>query len=257
MIGISKQTFLQLVKEFRIPFLAAAGWTTYAVWGPEVSFKNVIETFGTSFFLASWMTGQIFRVRKQAGVEASFENVEQRLTHLVSDLEIKTQKMINHITGGDSYLYFFPAHFIDTKILWVAIHKGQYPLQQVMVSIVDMEHFNSVFTSRDHTTNYQIGDFHCGTSKTIGENETGDRDRFSFNITTHARNGKFTQQTQFDKIEGSTRIAIRIKGPSGVIYEEVHPDFPVNAEGNVDWDKPHFTGSDLPTPRFPSPLETH
>lgn len=254
MFGISKATALQLVKEFRIPFVVATAWTTYAVWGPEVSFKSVISTFGTSFFLASWMTGQIFRVRKQAGVEASFENVEKRLVHLVSDLESKTEKMISHITGGDSYLHFFPLSFVNTKIVWIAIHKGQYSLQQVMVRITDVEQLSGTFKPQgqlDFVAKYQLGDVHCGTNQKIGENDVGDRDRFSFKIFTHSRNGTFEQETRFVKVDGALRVASRIEGPSGVVHEEIHPHFPVNSEGKVAWNKPHVNArDDQPTPSY-------
>ncbi|AHL36908.1 hypothetical protein CD58_18240 [Pseudomonas brassicacearum] len=247
MFGISKSTVQQLVKEFRIPLVVATAWTTYAVWGPEVSFKSIISTFGTSFFLASWMTGQIFRVRKQAGVEKSFGSVEQRLNHLVNELESKTENMISHITGGDSYLHFFPVSFVGTKILWIAIHKGQYSLQQVNVTITDVEKLSGSFRAQgilDFTAKHKLGDVHCGMNQKIAENDVGDRDRFSFKIVTHARNGTFEQETRFARVNGAMRVATRIKGDSGVVHEEIHPEFPGYAEGKIAWDKPHVGAGD-------------
>lgn len=247
MFGISKSTVQQLVKEFRIPLVVATAWTTYAVWGPDVSFKGTISTFGTSFFLASWMTGQIFRVRKQAGVEKSFGSVEQRLNDLINELESKTQSMISHITGGDSYLHVLPVSFFGSKILWVAIHKGRYSLQQVRVSITDVEMLKGSFKPQgqmDFITKHQLGDVHCGMNQKFAENDFGDRTRFSFKIVTHSRNGKFEQETRFVKVDGALRVALRINGPSGTIHEEVDPDFPVNNEGKVDWNKPHVGAGD-------------
>lgn len=250
MFGISKKTVRQLVKEFWVPFLVSTLWTIYVVWGSTVTVKDVISNFGSSFFLASWLTGQLFRVRKQAGVEDSFGSVEQRLNHLVDQLESKTENMISHITGGDSYLHFFPVIFVGSKILWVAIHKGQYSLQQVNVTITDVEKLNGSFKAQgilDFTAKHKLGDVHCGMNQKIAENDVGDRDRFSFKIVTHARNGTFEQETRFARVNGAMRVATRIKGHSGIVHEEANPDFPGYAEGTIDWSQPHVgTGDERP-----------
>jgi len=245
--GISNKTALQLFKEFRIPFLMATGWTIYVVWGQKFSVESTLANFGPAFFLASWMTGQFFRVRKQAGVEASLGTVEKRLNHLVDELETKSQHMISYITGGDSYLYFLPLHVVGNKIMWVACHSGEYPLHQATVRIVDLEHMLRSFKPdipRDCATTHNLGDIHYGTNIPLGENEIGNRDRYSFNIFTYARNGKFLQEIRFENVEGTVLTALRITGPSGVVREEIHPDFPVNAEGQVVWDRPHVNASD-------------
>ncbi len=242
MFVISKKTVLQLVKEFWIPFLVSVVWTTYAVWGPDVTVKESISNFGSSFFLASWLTGQIFRVRKQAGVEASFGSVEQRLNHLLGELEAKTQNMVSHITGGDSYLHFFPVHFVGTKILWVAFHKGGYSLPQVKISITDVEMLNGSFKPQgalDHVNKFELGDFHQGTSQRVADSEIGTRERFSFKIVTHSRNGTYKQDTRFVRVDGVIRFALRITGPSGIVHEQIQSGFPVNAEGKVDWASSH------------------
>jgi hypothetical protein len=241
LFGISKKTVLQLVKEFWIPFLVSVVWTTYAVWGPDVSVKDSISNFGSSFFLASWLTGQIFRVRKQAGVEASFGSVEQRLNHLLGELEAKTQNMVSHITGGDSYVLFFPVDFVGTKILWVAFHKGDYTLPQVKVSITDVEMLTDRFKyeSALYVNKFELGDVHRGLNQTVADSEISTRDRFSFKILTHSRNGTYKQDTRFVRVDGVLRFALRITGPSGIVHEQIQSDFPVNAEGKVDWDSSH------------------
>lgn len=239
--GISKKTMLQLVREFWIPFLVSVAWTTFAVWGPDVTVQNIISNFGSSFFLASWLTGQIFRVRKQAGVEASFGSVEKRLNHLIADLEAKTQNMISHITGGDSYLHFFPVDFVGTKILWVAFHKGDYSLPQVKISIADVEMLTDSFKpeSASYLKTFELGDVHQGTSQRVADSEIGTRERFSFKIVTRSRNGTYKQDTRFVRVGGVIRFALRITGPSGIVHEQVQRDFPLNAEGKVDWASPH------------------
>lgn len=241
MLGFSKKTWIQLVKEFCIPFLVATGWTVYVAFGQDVTFQNIIGNFGPSFFLASWATGQFFRVRKQAGVEQSLGNVEKRLNHLVDDLESKSQHMINYLTGGDSYLYFLPLHAEGGKIVWLARHIGEYPLHQVSVRIVDIEYLLRTFKpdgARNFAQTRNLGEVHQDTNVSVGENEIGDRAEYSFNIFTHARNGKFVQEVRFKKIDGVVLTALRITGPSGVFLEEIDPKFPVDADGKVVWDKP-------------------
>jgi len=257
--GISKKTMLQLVREFWIPFLVSVAWTTYSVWGPEVTVKNIISNFGSSFFLASWLTGQIFRVRKQAGVEASFGSVEQRLNHLVGELEAKTQSMISYITGGDSYLYFFPVSFGGTKILWIAMHKGDYSLPQVKITITDVEMLKGSFKPQGEaqfSKKHELGDFHRGTTQRVGESEVGSRERFSFRIATFSRNGTFVQETRFVRLNGALHYASRVKGPSGPVHEEIQRDYPLNSEGRVDWDEPHVASANQAIP-YPEAGSTH
>ena len=237
---------LQLVREFWIPFLVSVAWTTFAVWGPDVTVQNIISNFGSSFFLASWLTGQIFRVRKQAGVEASFGSVEQRLNHLVGELEAKTQSMISYITGGDSYLSFFPVSFGGTKILWIAIHKGNYSLPQVKVTITDVEILKGKFKPQGDerfVKKHELGDFHRGTNQRVGDSEVGTRERFSFRIATFSRNGTFVQEIRFVRLNGGLHYASRITGPLGPVHEEIQRDYPLNSEGRVDWDEPHVASA--------------
>ena len=238
MFGISKKTLLQLVREFWIPFLAASGWTIYSVWGQDVTVKSVLANFGPSFFLASWMTGQFFRVRKQAGVETSLGKVESRLNHLIDELEAKTQHMIGYITGGSSYLYFMPLQVQGNKIMWIACHSGEYPLHQVTVRVVDLERLrngNRRKRSLDFESTHKLGDVHRGTNLPLCENDIDGRDELSFNIFTHARNGKITQETQFVRVEGKLLTALRITGSMGIMREEVDPNFPRNEQGKIAW----------------------
>lgn len=243
MSGISKKAVLQVIKDFWIPFLAACGWTAYSVLGQEITIKSVFSTLGPTFFLFSWLSGQLIRVRKQAGVEASFGSVEQRLNHLLGELEAKTQNMVSHITGGDSYLHFLPVHFLGTKILWVAIHKGGYSIPQVKVSITDVEMLKDSFEPQgasNYVNKFELGDVHRGTSQRVADSEIGTRERFSFKIVTHSRNGTYKQDTRFVRVDGVLRFALCISGPLGIVHEQIQPDFPLNAEGKVDWASPHI-----------------
>jgi hypothetical protein len=82
------RTLKQLVKEFWIPFVIAGAWTSYVV-GLSEKLTTYISCFAPSFFLASWITGQINRVRKEGRVKDSFDAIEQRLDLVVHALDIR------------------------------------------------------------------------------------------------------------------------------------------------------------------------
>ncbi|MGR4972977.1 hypothetical protein ACIPQ1_08975 [Pseudomonas sp. LARHCG127] len=261
MPGISNKTMRQLVKEFWIPFLAAAVWTGYAVWEQPLTVKSVIAAFGPSFFLASWMTGQIFRVRKQAGVESSLTNVESRLENVVTQLEAKSLQMINHVTGGDSFCFLMPFRTIGNNASWLALHSGDYPLYQVNVRILDLEAMvNTPQYRPDDDAGYaqylNIGDMPCG-SRLMYEGadlrESGDR---SFNIFINARNGRIFQEVRFKRVEDGMAVAYRVKR-NDILLEEVIPPQLLDEEGRFDWAGPPFSFDMSKDPNTPnSPLRS-
>ena len=241
MKGTLKKTAVQLVTEFSVPLIISIVWTTYVLWGKDATVQSVGANFGGAFFFISWISGQFFRVRKQASVEDSFGSVGERLNHLVDELETKTQHMIGYITGGDSHLYFMPVLGEGNKIQWIACHCGDYPLHQVTVRIVDLEILLGYYKPEGHKdcdSRHDIGEIHFGSNFMLGENVIGDRQRCSFNIFTYARNGKFLQEVRFEKVGDALLKALRITNVDGnVIREEIDPNFPLDAEGKVEWDR--------------------
>ncbi|AZE35220.1 hypothetical protein C4K06_2187 [Pseudomonas chlororaphis subsp. aureofaciens] len=241
MKGTLKKTALQLVTEFSVPMIISIAWTSYVLWGKELTVQSIGANFGGAFFFVSWMSGQFFRVRKQASVEESFGSVEKRLNHLIDELETKSQHMIGYITGGDSHLYFLPLQSVGNKIQWLACHSGEYPLHQVTVRIVDLEILLGYYKPEDQQgfdVRHDLGEIHYGANFALGENAIGDRQRLSFNIFTYARNGKFLQEVRFEKVAGVLLKALRITRSGGeVVREEIDLNFPLNAEGKVVWDR--------------------
>lgn len=105
------QTAKQLFKEFWFPAVIAIGWTIYSCSGAGnttgnlADIKKYVNIFGPTFFLISWMTGQLFRVKKQSKVESNLTEIENRVGSLLKELELKAERITNHITGGDSYFF--------------------------------------------------------------------------------------------------------------------------------------------------------
>jgi len=73
--------FKQILKEFSVPLTLSVLWVFYNFYGKAtlVTIKDIVNTFGPTFFLMSWMTGQFFRVKKQTNVEESLLSIESRL----------------------------------------------------------------------------------------------------------------------------------------------------------------------------------
>jgi hypothetical protein len=140
----------QIINEFWIPLILAILWVLYNIYGNDDSsqwnFQKIVNVFGPTFFLLSWMTGQFFRIKKQTKVEESFGTLESRFKELLDKVETKTEEMIGHVTGGNSFPWFQIAMIdnIKDKGVLMAIHHGVHPLYDVTARIVDLQKFQKV-----------------------------------------------------------------------------------------------------------------
>ncbi len=98
----------QIIKEFWLPISLAILWTGINWYSKKDSqtFIDTINGFGAAFFFLSWLLAQYWRVKKQIKVESSFSEIETKMISLTDKLEQKTNNIVNHITGGDSYYYY-------------------------------------------------------------------------------------------------------------------------------------------------------
>ncbi|WP_207285146.1 hypothetical protein [Pseudomonas sp. FW300-N2A2] len=232
-----KRTFKQLLKEFWIPGLIAGGWTTYVLWGGNITVETVLAELVPSFFLVSWLTGQIFRVRKQAGVESSLQTLEVRVTGLVDKLEVKTQELVNHMTGGDSFCYM--AVMAD-NVNWIAIHRGEYHLQNLGIRVCDIDlPLDTPNWMQTANTNLSIGTLFKGMcSQCEIQPLTGQHRRF--NIFYTASNGTFTQELRLkrttpNKWAAATRVYRQNDGQKVILHERIDPDFPLELDGTAGY----------------------
>jgi hypothetical protein len=77
MLRILKQIF----REFSLPFIIAIAWTGYVV-GFHGKLTEYVSNFAGSFFLTSWATGQINRIRREQHVKDSFASLRHQLDAL-------------------------------------------------------------------------------------------------------------------------------------------------------------------------------
>lgn len=236
------QTAKQILREFWLPLVAAITWTTYVLWGKPVDAKGVLSAFGPSFFLASWMTGQFFRIRKQEHVQSGLTSVETRLQNLVGDLESQTKEITHHTTGGDSFCYFGVGVSGDTAA-WTVVHQGKYPLYNVAARIVDLSKFHAAMSSGNHfaaDTNIRVGDIAQSQAMAMFTMDLGTGDSRDFNIFFSARNGFFTQLLRFRRVEGQwisatsvTSMALAAVERNPVLHR-IADGYPVDANGNPE-----------------------
>jgi hypothetical protein len=242
--------FKQLVKEFWIPLLLSIAWVSYNVFGSEASSEwntqKIVNVFGPTFFLLSWLTGQFFRVKKQTRVEDSFGAMENRFEELLSEIESKTNQMIGHISGGNSFPYFQIGMINDatnTGVL-MAIHEGEHPLYDVNARIVDLQKFEQVknnisLANMSHSdTNVSVGNMIPSHASMVQQWKIESDPEQSYNVFFTARNGSFTQLIRFHKINGAWVSATKVTNRENeILHEKIDDNYPRNTDGNVCWEK--------------------
>jgi hypothetical protein len=238
--GLAKNRSItrRLLKEFWFPLIAAAGWTIYngvennSPW----TIKNWLNIFGPTFFLASWATGQFFRVKKQADLEKNLSGIEVRIQNLVAKLEAHTKDFVGHVTGGESIGYFLPmisaAGFVDLAFQ----NLSTYPVFDVQAELIDL----------DEPIEPDAGKFwtrHRFTLQSLYPNKIAmgayrfdmrQRERLNVNIFIQTRTQGLTQQLRMAKVSDKILIAIRTRHGENVIEQTVPTDFPGADHSNLD-----------------------
>lgn len=254
MSGISKKAVFQVIRDFWIPFLAASVWTVYSLWRQEITVKSVFSTFGPSFFLFSWLSGQLIRVRKQAGVEASFEELQQRLENIIVDFRERSLSTINHITGGDSYCFAEPNLSAPTfyTIQWLVKNAGEFPMYQVNATIDDLDSRSRFLPgpARMSSEKFSLGDVPLEATRQFEWASIRPNQNRHFTITFESRNGIVIQDVRIRWNGEQRELAYRLRRngeESSVIKEVVPSSFPRDDSGKFDWSEPpikvlEFTG---------------
>lgn len=89
-------TFRQLFKEFWIPSVACVVWTAINFFTSDTadwSFTKIVNIAAPTFFFASWMTAQYFRVRKQEHVSSSLGTIESRVANVLGKIEAQANEL--------------------------------------------------------------------------------------------------------------------------------------------------------------------
>lgn len=226
------EMFKHIFKEFWLPLAIAIGWTVYVSWGNSFELKNIISAFSPAFFLASWMTGQFFRIKKQESVQQGINSVETRVEKLLVELENKAKELVCYTTGGDAFCYF-NIEMSGNSSTWTVVHQGQYPLYNVGAVVVDVEKINTTvawgfpYVGNSH----KIGDLGDGQTKKIFMLDFGKGNAKDFKVIFSARNGSFTQIISFRRVNGKWVKAIKVESMvsdsiQNPVLERVDADYP-------------------------------
>ena len=174
------------------------------------------------------------------------------------DLRVKSDEIselnrraLQTATGGDSFCYFVIGPFSGSSAVLALDHKGEFPLYDVTAEIVDHDKMTELGTGRDKITWTELasartiinlGNVPPGQSRVLTPDwDFGPGESKSFGVFFAARNGTITQQVELVRVDGEWVSATRVsRDPAhGEEREEllvkIHPEFPRNAEGQVDW----------------------
>ncbi|MFY0730589.1 hypothetical protein [Pseudomonas sp. NFX15] len=222
------KVLFQLLKEFWLPFFISVSWTIYSKWGVKFDFVGYMSTLGPAFFLVSWVVGQVFRVRKQVGVESSFGNVERRLQDLAESLEQNVAKMVGHINGGDSFCYLMPNGGSGGQ--FVLRHCGEYPLFKLHIRIADIGALRQggMLEQQFAYEEFAVNSFAMLDTPQFSDSQ-------ALNIFYNSRSGKVVQQIRFVKVNGHSGYAYRITRDAELLVQYLPENFPLDEEDKKSW----------------------
>ncbi|QKY07985.1 hypothetical protein [Janthinobacterium lividum] len=250
--------FIQLLKEFSLPFILAATWTFYSLRMNEITIVTAITIFGPAFFLTSWLVGQIFRVKKQVGVEkslgdveermetlttklegvegrlesmtAGLVSVEQRLVKLAESLENNVRVLVGHLNGGDSFCYLRPSQDMSKKRSWMLQHCGQFPMQKIHIRLVDIADL-----SKRIEENFSYDEISIGSILILKSIPNNNEEHQNINVFFQSRNGRHHQEIRFAKVDGEELWAFRVSRDYETLLQVLPENFPLGDEEKKDW----------------------
>lgn len=236
----------QLLKEFWLPLLAALFWTIYnftEMAGEKWSIRAAVNMFAPTFFLASWLVSQWYRVRKQQRVESGLSSIEGRVQQLLTGLDEKTADLAGYVTGGESVCCMMCAPGASDTINSFAVENvGKHPLYEVYARVIDLETFEEIskagppFDYGKSEIHFDLGSLIPGLAKIVGVNlSMRSSSSRNFNIFYTARNGSFTQEFRYRRVNGNWLYATQVSRQNGIVHEQIQQGFPRNANGAIDW----------------------
>lgn len=236
------KTFKQLIIEFWLPFSVAFIWTFINFYNEHystLSFIKIINVFGPSFFLASWLSGQYFRVTRQAKVESNFEKIENRANSILNSLEQRTALIFNQISGGNSFCFAsFSRNYLGENNLTIS-HQGNNPLYDLTIRVVDLDKFNlhsgNPLHAQDFEQTFSVGTMLPNQINTLFKLTVSEHENSkSFNIFFSARNGMFYEQLRVKKINHEWVSAFKVDRKK-TLLEAVDDKYPRNDAAEVEW----------------------
>ena len=169
-------------------------------------------------------------------------SVENRISEVVTKLEKNTERQIGMTTGGNSFAELTPSpnNWLQPNS-FALMHRGEYPLYDMTVRVVDIQRIDEVGNSvASHENVYSIDMLAPQHVKLIFLKSPTPRlkvgDVRHYNVFISARNGSTTQMLQMTHVNGILRTATAIDNGTEEFYNDAAPDYPKNKDGKIDWD---------------------
>jgi hypothetical protein len=231
--------FTRLLREFWFPTVLSVSWTLYNYCTAPTpwSIKDAVNILGPSFLVVSWVTGQVFRVRKQARDEHSFDKIIATITG--ADTYPKVSAVIAGPTPGGR-MYPSGLHLAPV---------GAHSIYDLKVIVTDIERLRALHAAGQAglTHQYQTG-IQLGTLGRAYEELLVDIDppaegrphaieivvSRSFHIQSFARNGQFNQRLLLREIGGAWFQASRVLHDGIQVHEHIEQGFPLGDLADID-----------------------
>lgn len=172
------------------------------------------------------------------------ERLEKKFDDVLVKIEKENRNTISSLLGGDSFPWFNIGTFdgsTNTGIL-SAYHEGEHPLYDVHAKIADLQRFdhnqeNGIpFSFENMYTNIDVGNMIPSHSIILQPWTLENEPEQSYNIFFTARNGGFTQQLRFKKINGAWVSASKVTNKDNeILHEQIDDNYPKDENGNVSW----------------------
>jgi hypothetical protein len=236
----------QAIREFWAPFILAAAWAwldyRFISEDRDVMAKmlKAIAAFSAAFFLFSFMWGQWNRIKKQKQTEASLERLDAKANSLLNDFATRTENLIGHITGGESYPLLLP--WIDPEEVAFSIRvEGEYPLNSLVIEVTDIDALPPQLRIGEPPPKQQtefVGALAPGAvlPQMFPFPLYGDLRRFQ--VRSNALNGTVYQRFRFQRRSDHWAYATRIWKNNQVVSSQGDATILLlDPNGNPDWDR--------------------
>jgi hypothetical protein len=152
------------------------------------------------------------------------------------------------ITGGGSFAYIVPTFFNPThnSPMLTLVHRGEYPLYDLTVRIVDMATFDKMVQQNNSYSDKLREDVQSSISN-IAPNQARmlktiqlGSDSLRWNLFFSARNGFFTELLRVRRVGNEWKTALKvIRTPSSsheqMLLEKIDSGYPLSTDGQVEW----------------------
>jgi uncharacterized membrane protein YciS (DUF1049 family) len=229
---LSVKIIIQLLREFLIPLVLSIAWVilNFLQSNGQWTLLTAINVFGPTFFLLSWMIGQIFRVKKQIGVETTLQRITGDLENVANTIRVNAEKLSSSVTGGDGFIHFLPQVYypelVKNGLVLLMLKNGEYPLYDVsakLISSLDLGYPDMELVVGN--TKEKVSSLHKLPIDMIGVNE------HKLKLWITARNGAYYQDIWLKKTQNRWTFAIRVRDSNnGIRLEQVDTDFPIHGD---------------------------